>query len=77
MRVDAVGPGAYVPASRMDNSDQVRDSLEALSKLHNTTVPELVKSAEAAGSSGPAYLVRVLVLNERLKRLDGQDMVTS
>lgn len=49
--------------------NDIKATLEKMAKIRNVTVDELIESAESAGPSGPAYLIRVLNLTRRLEKL--------
>lgn len=66
MKVSRVSEMTY----NLPDVSQVRDNLERLAEQHRVSVDELVKSAEAAGPNGPAYLVRALNLQKRIDRLE-------
>lgn len=67
MQVGAID--SQVPVSQLDNIGAVVKALESLAKQHNTTVADLVKGAQAAGSSGLPYQIRALNLETRLEKL--------
>jgi len=48
----------------------IREQLVKLAEQHNVSVDELLKSAEAAGTSGAPYLIRAGNLKRRLERLE-------
>ena len=67
MQVNAID--SNVPVSQLNNIDAITKALESLAKQHNTTVADLVKGAQAAGSSGAPYQIRALNLQTRLEKL--------
>ena len=66
MQVNAVDS---TPVAQLNSVSKVSDALESLAKQHNTTIPELVKCAQAAGSAGAPYQIRALNLQARLDKL--------
>ena len=69
MTVDQISNMRCTQASG-SSIDAVRSNLEAIARTHRVSVPELLKSAEAAGPGGPPYLNRALVLSKRLDKLE-------
>ncbi len=51
--------------------EAVQANLEAIARTHRVSVPELLSSAEAAGSDALPYQTRALVLAKRLDKLQG------
>lgn len=70
MRVSGLSGGT---SYSVQDSSTVRDNLSKLAEQHRVSVDDLVKSAEASGPDGPAYLTRALNLKRRLDKLEGAE----